>query len=91
MDEDGEPDRTETGLSYVDSDFDWNQVDPNSEQTYNDLAKELINKIITLCDNSSNSNVDTISSIITEYNSSSRFTNGHDKYEGDDEYNPTEP
>lgn len=91
MDEDGEPDRTETGLSYVDSDFDWNQVDPNSGQTYNDLAKELINKIITLCDNSSNSNVDTISSIITEYNSSSRFTNGHDKYEGDDEYNPTEP
>lgn len=95
MDEDGEPDRTETGLSYVDADFDWESIDSNSNQSYKDLAIELINKIINLCDNSSDSNENTISSIITEYNSSSRFTNGHDVPDSDgkidDEYNPTEP
>ncbi|MBS1476763.1 MAG: hypothetical protein HP024_02300, partial [Acholeplasmatales bacterium] len=95
MDEDGEADRTQTNLDYVDSDFDWDSVDPNSKQTYNELAIELINKIISLCDNSTTSNEDTISSIITEYNKSSRFTNGHDNYitgdSADEDYDPTEP
>lgn len=97
MDEDGEPDRTETGLSYVDSEFDWNEEVPTEQGvTYAELAQELIKKIIELCEYSTDSNADTIESIISEYNSSSRFTNGHDsgytdEDERDEDYNPTQP
>lgn len=92
MDEDGEPDRTETGLSYVDSNFDWNdEVPTEAGTTYAELAQELINKIIKLCDYSTDSNADTIENIITEYNSASRFTNGHDTDGTDEDYDPTQP
>ncbi len=92
MDEDGEPDRTETGLSYVDSNFNWNDEVPTEEGvTYAELAQELIKKIIELCEYSTDSNADTISNIITEYNSSSRFTNGHDTDGKDEDYDPTQP
>lgn len=92
MDEDGEPDRTETGLSYVDSEFNWDEEVPTEEGiTYAELAQELIKKIIELCEYSSDSNADTIENIISEYNSSSRFTNGHDTDGSDEDYDPTQP
>ena len=86
MDEDGEPDR----------DWNWNtelseEAKVDGCQTYSDLAIALIRDIIKLVKYSADTDVNTINSIVSEFNSSSRFekTNNED-YDDRGEYNPTE-
>lgn len=84
MNEDGNPDR----------DFDWTQELPvavTGATTYGDLAKMLMKDVIALLNNSEESNVDTLSNIVSEFNSSGRFTNGFDQTITDGQYDPTNP
>lgn len=82
MDDDSDPD---TG-------FDWNTVVYGSTDTYANLAKELINKVITYINNSSSSAADSLSTIVEEIEGCQRFTNGIDSYNGEDtkDFDPTE-
>lgn len=85
MDEDGNPDYN----------FNWDQslkTFVDGCKTYKDLAMDLINKIINITYYSSKSNVEAISSIVSDYNSSSRFENGYNSQPNEDgDYDPTEP
>jgi hypothetical protein len=83
MDEDGNPDK----------EFDWSKECKLDDQTktYEDAAKELLQKVETLALSKSGEHKSAITSIIDEYKKSSRFTNGHDKEIVDEEYDPTKP
>lgn len=83
MDDDSDPD----------TDFDWTTTVYNSTETYADLAKELINKVITYVKNSTETESTALSTIVEEIEGSQRFTNGIDQYNGDGtvDYDPTEP
>lgn len=79
MDEDGK----------ADEDFDWSTIDKNSSQSYKELAIELINKFITRMENSADA-ASTLSTLVDEFNSCQRFTNGIDTWNGTNtEYDPT--
>ena len=88
MDEDGTADR----------DFDWTQTLKDAPvstfygqcNTYKDLAIALIHDIMNILDHSADTDVNTLNTIVTEFNSSSRFENGHNSDIVDGEYNPTE-
>ncbi len=91
MNEDGNPDKYGTEIEGIDI-FDWDKPVniPGYNCTYGELAQELIKKIIKIVDNSTDSNVDTLTSIVSEYNSSSRFESGYSSNPSDDgEYDPT--
>ncbi len=82
MDEDGSPDKN----------FDWTKslpVPTDNANTYGDLAQELVRDIINIVNNSSDSNTDALTAIVTEYSSSGRFTNGYDNDIVDGDYDPT--
>lgn len=84
MDEDGNPDR----------DFDWTQnlpVPSDAATTYSELAVELLQYVITIVENSTSANKDTLTSIVDEYKTTGRFTNGIDSDITDGEYDPTNP
>lgn len=83
MDEDGE----------ADLDFDWSTAIPgDSSSTYADYAIELMQTFITRMENADETFATTLSSMVEEYTSSGRFTNGIDEYDGTNtEYDPTEP
>ncbi len=82
MDEDGVPDK----------DFDWTKTIYNSTVTYEEKALELVNYFITRMKNSKSSQAALLETMVEEYNSCQRFTNGIDTYEdGVTEYDPTEP
>lgn len=88
MDEDGTADR----------DFDWSKPLKDAPvstfygecNTYKDLAIALIHDIMNILDHSADTDVNTLNSIVTEFNASSRFENGHNSDIVDGEYNPTE-
>lgn len=92
-------------LVYVDFDedespdkyFDWSQSvtvtnsDGTSETTtYEALAKELIEQISNIMENSSDTFATSISNIVDEYKTSGRFTNGYDtSVDSSNNYDPT--
>ena len=88
MDEDGEPDR----------DFDWGKelktevtINGTTCKTYSDLAIAFIRDVIKLVKYSADTDVNTINSIVSEFNSSSRFEKpNNEDYDDRGEYNPTE-
>lgn len=81
MDEDG----------VEDTDFDWSTTVKGTTQTYKDVAVELLNKIITRLENSTDPDA-TLTDLITEIQKCQRFTNGIDEWTGSNtEYDPTEP
>lgn len=91
MNEDGNPDKAGTEIDGIDI-FDWSRPVPGAEYncTYGELAQELIKKVIKLVDNSTDSNVDALSKIVSEYNSASRFDNDYNHTPAEDgDYNPT--
>ena len=83
MDEDG----------VADTNFDWTTAVPtDTSKTYADYAKELMNLFIIRMENKDSDYASTLSSLVEEYSSSGKFTNGIDEYTGQtDEYDPTEP
>lgn len=92
MDEDGAPDKV-NGIFNNDG-FDWNTElarPVDGATTYAELAKQLINDIIRIAENSTSSNADAFSSIVEEYNSSSRFENSYNGAVVGGVYDPTEP
>ena len=79
--------------SLPDLDFDWNTAIPGDPtETYASYAIELMQTFITRMQNADDSFATTLSSMVEEYTSSGRFTNGIDVYDGtNEEYDPTEP
>ena len=79
--------------SLPDLDFDWNTAIPgDSTKTYADYAIELMQTFITRMENADDKFATTLSSMVEEYTSSGRFTNGIDEYDGtNEEYDPTNP
>jgi hypothetical protein len=82
----------------ADTNFDWNTeytyVEDGVEHTisYADLAKELISKIMDYLKKGSSTYSDGLSTLVSEYKSSSRFTNGYDtKVDSEGNYSPAEP
>ncbi|MGL4949735.1 MAG: hypothetical protein ACRC5M_05075 [Anaeroplasmataceae bacterium] len=76
----------------VDLDFDWNTaVKTEDNLTYAQMTKMLMNDIIKKLNNSSEAHLTTLSSIVEEYNSTQKFTNGIDQPGGDGDFDPTQP
>ncbi len=62
-----------------------------TEQTYAELAKELINQFIKLLQNGSTTYKDALSTLVDEYTASSRFTTGYDLTpDSENNYSPAE-
>lgn len=82
MDEDTSPDK----------DFDWNKkISNNSDITYAQKAQELIQLVLKFVKLSSETHATALESIVSEFNSTSRFNNGLCSPNESGEYNPTAP
>lgn len=83
MDEDGNADK----------DFNWDTIVPTSPtKTYKELTIELIQTMVTRMKYASGAELDTLKTMVEEFNSCQKFTNGIENYDPNrDEYDPTEP